>query len=173
MVRRRTPTDGAYKACFSDKAMVASLVQDFVQADFVQDMDFSTLEPFPTARVTKGFSQRYGDAIWRLHWQNMPSFLFLMLEFQSRIDPFMPVRILVYAALLWQFLIDQGEISPGDRLPPIFPIVLYNGRTKWHAARDIKSLLCPMPKDLLAYQPTQKFFLIDENALSQKVIDAA
>ena len=153
--------------------MVASLVQDFVQADFVQDMDFSTLEPFPTARVTKGFSQRYGDAIWRLHWQNMPSFLFLMLEFQSRIDPFMPVRILVYAALLWQFLIDQGEISPGDRLPPIFPIVLYNGRTKWHAARDIKSLLCPMPKDLLAYQPTQKFFLIDENALSQKVIDAA
>ena len=50
------PGDGAYKAFFSDKDMVTSLVQDFVRKDFVRDMDFSTLEAFPTARVTRGFS---------------------------------------------------------------------------------------------------------------------
>ena len=167
------PGDGAYKAFFSDKDMVTSLVQDFVPLDFVRDMDFSTLAPFPTARVSRGFFRREDDVIWRVHWQNVPSYLFLLLEFQSRIDPFMPVRILVYAALLWMYLIEQGEIKPGDSLPPIFPIVLYNGRIKWQAARDIKSLLPPMPKGLQAYQPTQKFFLVDENALSQEMLDAA
>ena len=30
-----------------------------------------------------------------------------------------------------------------------------------------------MPKGLLTYQPSQKFFLIDENALSPKMLDAA
>ncbi|MBQ9405629.1 MAG: Rpn family recombination-promoting nuclease/putative transposase, partial [Desulfovibrio sp.] len=158
MSKKRMPGDGAYKAFFSDKDMVTSLVQDFVRKDFVRDMDFSTLEAFPTARVTRAFFRREDDAIWRVNWQNMPSYLFLMLEFQSRMDPFMPVRILVYAALLWLYLIEQGEIKPGDSLPPIFPLVLYNGRTKWQAARDIKTLLQPMPRELLAYQPTQKFF---------------
>ena len=173
MFRKRVPGDGAYKAFFTDKDMVTSLVQDFVPVDFVCDMDFSTLEPFPTARVTRGFFRREDDVIWRVHWQNVPSYLFLLLEFQSSVDPFMPVRILVYAGLLWLYLIEQGEIKSGDSLPPIFPIVLYNGRTKWQAARDIKSLLPSMPKGLQAYQPAQKFFLVDENALSQEMLDAA
>ena len=106
MSKRRLPADGAYKAFFSDKQMVASLLQDFVPKKFVSDMDFSTLEPFPTARVTKGFSQRHGDVIWQLRLKDKPCYLFLMLEFQSRVHPFMPVRVLVYSALLWQYLID-------------------------------------------------------------------
>ncbi|MCR5813997.1 MAG: Rpn family recombination-promoting nuclease/putative transposase [Desulfovibrio sp.] len=173
MGRKRTPADGAYKAFFSDKDMVTSLMQDFVPESFVKDMDFSTLEPFPTDRVTRGFCQRYDDTIWRLNWQNSPCYLFLMLEFQSTINPFMPVRVLVYSALLWQYLINQGSIKPGDKLPPVFPIVLYNGKKKWKAPSNVKSLLIPMPKGLMAYQPSQKFFLIDENALSSKIIDAA
>ncbi len=48
MGKKRSPADGAYKAFFSDKDMVASLMQDFVSEPFVKDMDFSTLEPFPT-----------------------------------------------------------------------------------------------------------------------------
>ena len=153
--------------------MVASLMQDFVPEPFVKDMDFSTLDPFPTERVTRGFSQRYGDTIWRLNWKNSPCYLFLMLEFQSSVHPFMPVRVLVYSALLWQYLINQGSLKQGDKLPPVFPIVLYNGKQKWKAASDIQSLLSPMPRGLNEYQPSQKFFLIDENALSQKMLDAA
>ena len=105
-------------------------MQNFVPESFVKNMDFSTLEPFPTARVTRGGggSQRYGDTNWRLNWQNSPCYLFLMLKFQSSINPFMPVSLLVYSALLWQYLIKQGRIKLGDKLPPVFPIVLYNGR---------------------------------------------
>ncbi|MBO4300998.1 MAG: Rpn family recombination-promoting nuclease/putative transposase [Desulfovibrio sp.] len=46
----------------------------------------------------------------------------------------MPVRVLVYSALLWQCLIDQGKIGHGEGLPPVFPIVFYNGREKGKAA---------------------------------------
>ena len=132
-----------------------------------------TVRHYPCVEGKVPFVGDSKDSDVFIHWQNVPSYLFLLLEFQSSIDPFMPVRILVYAALLWLYLIEQGEIKPGDTLPPIFPIVLYNGRTKWQAARDIKSLLPSMPKGLQAYQPAQKFFLVDENALSQEVLDAA
>jgi len=49
----------------------------------------------------------------------------LLLEFQSREDPWMAVRILVCTALLWQNLIKTGAVSEKEGLPPVFPIVIY------------------------------------------------
>ena len=54
------------------------------------------------------------------------------------------VRILAYTALLWQDLIKSGAIREGEALPPVFPMVIYNGRTPWTAARDVAELLTPV-----------------------------
>jgi hypothetical protein len=61
----------------------------------------------------------------------------LLLEFQSTIDPFMAVRIMVYVGLLFQDLIRTQWVKPGDQLPPVLPIVLYNGERPWTAAEEI------------------------------------
>lgn len=44
MEKERIPHDPAYKQFFSNKAMVESLLRDFVPEDFIADLDFSTLE---------------------------------------------------------------------------------------------------------------------------------
>lgn len=55
----RFPHDAAYKAFFSDPAMVESLLRDFVPEDFIQDLDFSTLErcsgSYQTGPIRKRF----------------------------------------------------------------------------------------------------------------------
>ncbi len=59
--------------------------------------------------------------------------LYLLLEFQSTVDRLMAVRLLTYVGLLYQDLAAAGEIPPGGPLPPVLPIVLYNGQAlpKW------------------------------------------
>ncbi len=42
-------------------------------------------------------------------------------------DPFMAVRVLVYTGLLYQDLIRRGALDEAGRLPPVLPVVLYNG----------------------------------------------
>ena len=170
MPHERMPHDAAYKAFFSDKVMVTGLFQDFVPMDFVRDMDFTTLELVPASHVSKEFRQRHNDIIWRVRWKAIWCYLYLLMEFQSVIDPFMAVRVLVYTGLFWENLIARGEIKAGDTLPPVFPLVLYNGKTAWNAPQDVDGLLAKMPEGLKVYQPSQKFFLIDELSLPENLV---
>jgi hypothetical protein len=65
--------------------------------------------------------------IWRLRWGERWVYVYLLLEFQSRADRLMAVRLLTYVGLLYEDLAAAGEIPPGGRLPPVLPLVLYNG----------------------------------------------
>ena len=47
-----------------------------------------------------------------------------------------PVRLLTYAGLLYEKLIADGALQEHDVLPPVLPIVIYNGQTPWTAPTD-------------------------------------
>jgi len=155
--------DPAYKQFFSTPEMVASLLQDFVTEDFIRELDFSTLEQCSGSYVTDDLRERHDDIVWRLRWKDSWCYLYLLLEFQRNTDPWMAVRILAYTALLWQDLIKSGAVTAGQTLPPVLPVVIYNGGRKWTAARDVTELLPPLSGSLLRYQPKQKYFLLDES----------
>ena len=89
-----------------------------------------------------------GEYAFKEHWL----YVYLLLEFQSTVDRFMAVRILSYTGLLYQDLI-RGQSLYQDRLPPVFPIVLYNGEPRWKAAVDLSELIHPAPQELQTYQP--------------------
>lgn len=162
MSSNHPPHDPAYKQFFSNREMVESLLRDFVAEDFIADLDFSTLERCSGDYVSDDLRERRDDVVWRVRWKDSWAYILLVLEFQSREDPWMAVRILAYTALLWQDLIKTGSVNEKDGLPPVFPLVLYNGSQPWNAARDVADLLAPQAGRLLAYQPRQRYFLIDE-----------
>jgi hypothetical protein len=49
------------------------------------------------------------------------------------------------------------------RLPPILPIVLYNGGSRWSSVTDIFELIPPVPGLVEQFKPRLKYLLIDEN----------
>jgi len=168
MDKERLPHDQSYKILFSNPEMVASLLLDFVPESFVQDIDFSTLDRVSGSYVTDDCRERHDDIVWRVRCKGEWMYLYILLEFQSSHDPWMAVRILGYTALLWQDLIRRGEIEEGKKLPPVFPLVLYNGGQKWTAAQDVADLQFPIRGPLAAYQPRQKYFLLEENQIPEE-----
>jgi hypothetical protein len=89
---------------------------------------------------------------------------YLLLEFQSRVDRYMALRMMVYVGLLYQDLIKRGEVLADGRLPPVLPIVLYNGSQRWTASSDVFDLIPPVPGLVEQFKPRLKYLLIDENA---------
>ena len=170
MENARSPHDPSYKQFFSNPDMVASLLRDLVPEDFVNDLDFSTLEQCSGSYVTDDLRDRHDDIIWRVRWRDSWMYLYLLLEFQSTIDPWMAVRILAYTALLWQDLIKSGTVRDGESLPPVLPIVIYNGRKPWTAAQDVAELLPPIRGPLRRYQPRQSYFLLDEGRVPEDLL---
>ena len=47
-------------------------------------------------------------------------------------------------------------------LPPVLPIVIYNGRGPWTAPTDVADLVAATEAALAPYQPSQRYFRLDE-----------
>ena len=132
--------DVAYKDFFKHKEMVESLLTGFVREDFVSELNFSTLQQCSGSYITKDLRERMDDCVWKVKWRGRTSYLCLILEFQSTPDPWMPVRIVTYTGLLWQDLIKTGELQVGDALPPVLPIVIYNGVGEWKVSLSVEEM---------------------------------
>ena len=77
--------------------MVASLLRDLIPEKFVAELDLSTLELFPTDHISEDLQERREDIVWRVGWKNGQwCYIALLLEFQSKPDPWMALRLLVY-----------------------------------------------------------------------------
>ena len=156
--------DHGYKLLFSHPEMVRDLLKGFVPFDWVKDLDFATLEKLNTHYITDDLRERSDDVIWRVRFKDQWLYVYLLLEFQSTIDPYMAVRMLTYVGLLYQDLIKSRQLPDGKKLPPVLPIVLYNGQQPWKAAEQVGDLMAPMPEQLQTFQPALQYLLIDERS---------
>jgi predicted transposase/invertase (TIGR01784 family) len=138
--------DKSYKLLFSHAEMVEDLLRGFVPEEWFGQLDFSTLEKYPGSYISDDLDKREDDVVWRLRNGEDWAYVYLLIEFQSSIDYFMALRVMAYLALFYQDLIRAEKLVAGDRLPPVLPIVLYNGRPRWTATQDIAELLAPAPK---------------------------
>ncbi|MCB2263125.1 MAG: Rpn family recombination-promoting nuclease/putative transposase, partial [Candidatus Thiosymbion ectosymbiont of Robbea hypermnestra] len=124
----RGPThDSSYKLLYSHTAMIEDLLRGFVPETWVAELDLTSLQKCSGSYVSDDLRDRADDLIWRVHWGQDWLYVYLLLEFQSGIDPWMAVRIQTYLGLLYQDLIRTRRLSNTGRLPPVLPIVLYNG----------------------------------------------
>jgi predicted transposase YdaD len=154
--------DNSYKQIFSHQEMMRDLLHGFVKEDWVAQLDFSTLEKVGGSYVTDDIRDREDDIIWRVRWGPEWLYIYVILEFQATVDSFMAVRIGGYVHLLYQDLIKNGTVKQSQNLPPILPIVLYNGKKPWTAATEIGDLIAPAPSGLDRFRPQMRYLLIDE-----------
>ena len=91
--------------------------------------------------------------------------LYLLFEFQSRIDWWMAVRAQIYTGLLWQQVIDERKLETGARLPPLLMLVIYNGTRRWKAPTQIRKLIASS-QVLRCRQPNLRYLLLDIGAFS-------
>lgn len=159
--------DNSYKLLFSHAPMVEDLLRGFVKEAWVEQLDFSSLEKVSGSFVADDLRDREDDIIWRVRWGQEWLYVYLLLEFQSTVDPFMAVRIMTYLGLLYQDLVRSGRLTEQGRLPPVLPVVLYNGQRRWTAAQDIAELMETVPGGLERYRPQLRYLLLDEGRYSE------
>lgn len=157
--------DNSYKLLFSDPEMIRDLLTGFVREEWVSQLDFNSLEKVSGSYVSDDLRDREDDIIWRVRWGGEWLYVYLLLEFQSSIDRFMAVRIMAYEALLYQDLIRQKAFTANGKLPPVLPIVLYNGEKRWTAAQNVADLVEAVPGGLSRYCPQLNYLLLDEGSV--------
>lgn len=163
--------DKGYKLLFSHAAVVADVLRGFVKEDWVREIDLGSLERVDGTFVSRDLRSRDSDMVWRVRWKGGHLYIYLMLEFQSSVDPFMAVRSMTYLGLLYEDLIRRRELAPAGKLPPVFVLVLYNGIRPWNAALDVADLVERVPGGLETYRPRFRYALLDETRIPEMELD--
>ena len=169
--------DTGYKELFSYPEFVQQLIEGFAPPEIGGLMDFSTLQIHSGNYITPLFEEKFEDVVWsvRIDWQGLSSqvYLYILLEFQSSVDQRMPIRLLHCVACFYDHLLKSGTTTLAAGLPPVLPIVLYNGLPRWTARQNIYDLVRPEPPEFLrVYQPHLRYYLIDEGRYTQDELDA-
>ena len=163
--------DTGYKLLFSHAELVQQLLEGFAPPELVKLLDFTTLKLANGSYVTPAMKQREDDVVWSVSMGDTTLYLYILLEFQSTVDAAMPVRMMQYVAALYESLIKEKSINPSEGLPPVFPIVLYNGDQRWQVSTNIGELInCPTV--LKPYQPNMAYYLLDEGAYSESELNS-
>jgi predicted transposase/invertase (TIGR01784 family) len=161
--------DYGYSYLFEDPEMVYQLLATCVDESWAKELVIEGLEPMNTNLVDKRLIRRQDDVLLRAKLRGREVFVLIVLEFQSKPDRFMTLRLLNYQCLVWLALVERSRRAKGEptlrELPPIFPVVLYNGERAWNEPRRLEDLVADADLgDLTAYVPRYTHHLIEEHS---------
>ncbi|NHZ80884.1 transposase [Massilia sp. CCM 8695] len=164
--------DLGYRSLFAHPELVRELITDFTSAKLFDEIPLSAFERVNPAYVSDRLSARQDDLVWRVRLGDEFLYVYILLECQSGVDRWMALRMQTYIGLLYQDLVKGHELSPGLLLPPVLPLVFYNGVPHWSASLDLTGLLMQAPAELAALQPSQRYVLIDQQRLDRTALEA-
>ncbi|GAC40811.1 uncharacterized conserved protein [Paenibacillus popilliae ATCC 14706] len=137
--------DTSYRFLLSSKKLFVELLRSFINKGWVQAVNEEHVQEIPHSFVLQDFKRQEADLVYRVNLNGQDVVFYLLLEMQSSVDYRMPYRLLLYQVEIWRYLLQNEEDALSNRktfqLPPIVPIVLYNGKQKWTAELEFRKLL--------------------------------
>lgn len=166
--------DSGYKKVFSNRTIFRQLLETFVNEPWVADLDFSEAETLDKSFVADHYKATESDLIYKVKLHGEAVYIYLLLEFQSSVDRFMAVRVAYYTLAFYMDYIanrkksdePKPNASQAEKLPAVFPLVVYNGSDKWTAPERLADLIETKP-DLGVYGVQCRYFKIAENEFSR------
>ena len=161
-------SDSGYKKLFSNRTIFRQLLETFVNQEWVHSLNFDNVSPLINPLSPNVvYKETESDLIYKVQFHDREVYIYILIEFQSTVDPFMALRVLNYITNFYMdFLVNNSGVN---KLPAVFPIVLYNGSAPWTAPVNLSALIeqtPPLGKFALDFQ----YFLIAENEYSQEAL---
>ncbi len=131
--------DLRYKLLFSHRIIVQRLLEGFIDEPFVRRIDFDTLREEKTNTISDDEQERESDVIWSVRVGETRLYIYILIEFQSTVDPWMPLRFSRYVQRFYD--VWEKNHPASDGLPPMLPVLLYNGSAEWTAKTSLQEMV--------------------------------
>jgi predicted transposase/invertase (TIGR01784 family) len=137
--------DLGYKHILSHKKNFVEFLKGFVKKDWVKLIEEENLVLIDKEFILEDFKEEEADIVYKVNIDGNEIIFYILLELQSKVDFRMPIRLLMYMTEIWREELKNTEEKKKKRkdykLPAIVPMVLYNGKNSWTAARNFKEVL--------------------------------
>ncbi len=171
MAEVNNPHDSYFKLILARPDAVTDFLINYLPPEVVAQLDLSAPELMKDSFVDPELQQHFADLLYRVGLKSGgAAYVGILFEHKSAPDKLVSFQVLRYKVRIWEPMIRQ-KVST---LPPIFPIVVYHGRSPWQVARNFGALIAAeATSPLQKYEPQFEYYLVDLSALSDEEIKGA
>lgn len=172
--------DNGFKKIFGDKQLFCEFIKSFINIDILKNIKPNDIEDISGRFITVYNENRDSDTVKKVKLKEEEFFVICLVEHQSTVHHLMSFRILEYMVLIWKDYIEKINIEAQKennmaqlsklksfKLPPILPIVFYEGKTEWTSEIEFKNKV--ILSDIFEkYTPNFKYELVDLNKYTKQ-----
>lgn len=158
------------KKAMENPSLAREFLEEYLPDEYKQLIDLTTLKPEKETYVEESLRTKLSDMVFSVQMHNKAedkkydAFIYTLIEHQSYSDYWIALRLLKYSLLL----LERHTIKR-NKLPVILPIVIYNGKKKYSAPRNIFELFTY--PDIARKTVEEDYRLIDLQAISDNEMD--
>ncbi len=168
------PHDNLFRKVFSDEGEAAGLLRPNLPEWLSSTLDWSTLTLQDRSYVDEELEASQSDLLFEVQWQadagqagtrvtaSEPKrlLLYVLFEHQSTPSRWMRVRLLEYCCRIWADALRADEKRA--ELPPIVPVVFYQGKRRWRHALEFAELFAEAVREW-PWTPRFEHLLVDQS----------
>jgi len=155
-----------FKQAMSEKQVAREFFESHLPGNLLAVINLNTLELQPGSFIDDHRKETIADMLFRADIEGKEAYLYLLVEHQSKPDKLMPFRILRYT---YNIISKHLNDTKDDKIPLVYPLVVYHGTTPWRYSTDIKTLV-DAPRELVDTYFLKPFSLIDLNRIEDDLL---
>jgi predicted transposase YdaD len=177
--KRHGSHDEFVAKCFGDLELARAFCRHYLPAPICHQIDLERLELAQSSFVDDELRRSYSDLVYTVPLKECPpdedhcrAYVYVLVEHKSESDEFTVFQLLRYMVRIWESELSGETRRAGFRLPPIVPLVLHHGRTRFRAPTDFSELVVAIPgmDDLV---PRFRCVLVDLMAIQAEDLPTA
>ena len=136
-MQNKTPNkehDKIFKIALENRKELVEIINEILRLKGKEKIKKEEIEEYKTEYITKIFEGRQADKIYKVKGKE----IYFLIEHQTKEDKKMAFRILEYKVEIIRDVIKKNKSKNKYKIPKIIAIVIYSGKAKWKAIKDIK-----------------------------------
>ena len=161
---KNLPHDSLFKRIMENDIAAREFLDEYLPVEVKNIVDLNTIKVQKESYIEPNLTKRLSDIVYSVNTKdNEKAFIYIAAERQSSVDNLMAFRLWKYMLLL-----AEKHLKDKGKLPLIFPIVVYAGKAKYTAPRNLWALFeyPELAKKLM----TEDHALLDLQAMSDEDI---
>jgi predicted transposase/invertase (TIGR01784 family) len=162
--------DSLIKKALENPLIAEEFLSEYLPDEYKELIDLSTIKPEKETYVEESLKTKLSDMVFSVQMRDQEgdkvnnAFIYALVEHQSYSDYWIAFRLLKYSLLLL-----ERHTSRKNKLPIILPLVIYNGKAKYKAPKNIFDLFAY--PDIARKVIAEDYNLIDLQAMDDDSID--
>jgi len=171
--QERSPHSEFFTDIIGRKENAQNLLKKALPADIQAHLDLDSLQVEKGSYVDEDQRNHFSDLIFSVNLRKGDlAKIYCLLEHKSTPEIMVSLQVLRYMVLEWHNIVKQREVV-GLCLPPIIPIVVYQGHRRWNVGSDFHSIIDFPSDSFRVLVPNFEYLLWDFTDVDDKKLQDA